>query len=152
MASGWTNRGKKLILDDHHRNATEFTNLFVALVTSATAPTADTDTLGQLTEIAAGNGYSAGGIQLNRNSTDFDSLVENDTDDRGELQIKDLVWTASGGNLPASGNGARYAVLTDDNVTVGSRQVLAYWDLTSDRTISVGQTLTLQNCELRLTE
>lgn len=150
--AGWTNRGKMLMLDNYFRAATPPTNFYVALVTSATAPTADTNTLSQLTEIAAGNGYTSGGISLNRNSTDFDTLTENDTNDRGELLIKDLVWTASGGPLPASGNGARYAVLTTDEVTVGNRQVIAFWDLTSDRSVSVGQTLTLQNCELRLTE
>jgi hypothetical protein len=32
----------------------------------------------------------------------------------------------------------------------GNRE-LAWWDL-SDRTVSAGQTLTLQNCELRLSE
>lgn len=150
--AGWTNRGKMLILDNYFRAATPPTNFYVALVTSAAAPTADTNTLSQLTEIAAGNGYTSGGISLNRNGTDFDTLTENDTNDRGELLIKDLVWTASGGPLPASGNGARYAVLTTDEGTVGNRQVIAFWDLVSDRSVSVGQTLTLQNCELRLTE
>lgn len=150
--AGFTNRGKKLIMDTYFRGAAAPTNLYVALVTSAVAPTQDTNTLGELTEIASGNGYTSGGYQLNRNSTDFDSLIEEDTADRSDLQIKDVVWTASGGSIPASGNGARYAVLVDDNVTIGSRQVIAYWSLTSDRTVSVGQTLTLQNCELRFTE
>lgn len=130
----------------------EKTNYYVALVTSATAPTADINTLSQLTEIAAGNGYTTGGFQLTPGTTDFDSITENDTDDRGEVQIKDVTWTASGGAIPGSGNGARYAVLTDDNGTVGSREVYAYWDLSSDRTVSSGQTLTLQNLELRLLE
>lgn len=127
-------------------------NFNVALVTSATAPTADTNTLSQLTEIAAGNGYTTGGISVAKNTTDIDTRTEDDTNDRGLAQIKDLVWTASGGSLPASGNGARYAVLTDANATVGSREVWAFWDLTSDRSVSVGQTLTLQDLELRLTE
>ena len=143
--AGFTNKGKHHILDQLFRNATEVTNYYVALVTSATAPDADINTLSQLTEIAAGNGYTSGGFQLARNSTDFDSLTENDTNDRGEIQIKDVAWTASGGSIPASGNGARYAVLTDDNATVGSRIVIAFWDLSSDRVVSSGQTLTLQN-------
>jgi hypothetical protein len=134
------------------RNGTEPTTFYVALVTSAAAPTADTNTLGDLTQIAAGNGYTSGGIAVARNSTDFDTLTEDDTNDRGDLQIKDLTWTASGGSIPGSGNGARYAVLTDDNGTVNSREVYAYWDLTSDRSVSTGQTLTLQNLEIRLSE
>ncbi len=150
--AGWTNKGKAHVLDVTFRGATPPTNYYVALVTSATAPTADTNTLSQLTEIAAGNGYTAGGIQLARNSTDFDSLTENDTNDRGEMQIKDLVWTATGGSIPSSGNDARYAVLTDDDATVGNREVYAFWDLSSGRSISDTQTLTLQDCELRATE
>ncbi len=151
MASGMTNRGKKLLLDYVFRATALPTNFYVALITSAAAPTADTNTFSELTEIAAGNGYTSGGISLTKNSTDFDVLTEDDTGDKALIQIKDLVWTASGGAIPASGNGARYAILTDYNATMGSRQVLAWWDLTSDRTVSSGQPLTLQDCELDIT-
>ena len=151
MASGWTNKGKAHVMGIVFRNVSEKTNYYVALVTSATAPDADTNTLSQLTEIANGNGYTTGGYQLTPNSTDFDTLTEDDTANSGIVQIKDIVWTASGGSIPASGSGARYAVLIDDNVTVGSREVYAWWDLTSDRTVSTGQTITLQNLELNVT-
>lgn len=151
--AGWTNRGKARNLGGWFRNNSVPTNFYLALITSATAPTADTNTFSELTEIANGNGYTTGGYQLARNATDWDvGPTEVDASDYSYIQIKDVVWTASGGNLPASGNGARYAVLLDDNGTIGSRDVLAFFDLTSDRTISSGQTLTLQNCELRLTE
>jgi len=150
--AGWTNRGKQAILDAYFRNTGAPTNFYVALVTSATAPDPDTNVLGDLTEIAAGNGYTSGGYQLDRNSTDFDTLTEDDANDRALVQVKDVSWTASGGPIPASGNGARYAVLTDDDGTVANREVLAYWDLSSDRTVSDGQTLTLQDLELRLNE
>lgn len=150
--AGWTNKGKYRVLEDALRNGTRPTNFYIALVTSATAPTADTNTLSGLTQIATGNGYTDGGYSLTPGATDFDTLTENDTDDRGEIQIKDVVWTASGGSIPASGSGARYAVLTDDNATVGSREVIYFWDLTSDRTVSTGQALTLQNLEIRITE
>lgn len=147
----WTNKGKFHVLGVTFRNATEKTNYYIALVTSATAPTPDTNTLSQLTEIANGNGYTTGGYQLTPNSTDFDTLTEDDSGDKGLVQIKDVAWTASGGTLPGSGSGARYAVLIDDNATVGSREVYAWWDLSSDRSVSSGQTLTLQNLELNIT-
>ncbi len=150
MASGWTNRGKYLTLGTRYRGLTVPTNFYMALCTSATTPDADINTLSQLTQIASGNGYTTNGIQLTPNATDFDVFTEDDTNDRALIQIKDLVWTASGGNLPASGNGARWAVLTDDNATPGSRQVEDWFDLVSDRTVSDTQTLTLQNCEKRL--
>jgi hypothetical protein len=147
--AGVTNRGKYLIHRVFFQNQNVPTNLYMALCTSATTPTADTNTLSELTEIAAGNGYTAGGYQLSRNTTDFDVIAEQDSLDRAYIQIKDIVWTASGGPIPASGGGARWAVLTDDS---SDPQVIAYFDLGSDRTVSDGQTLTLQNCEIRLTE
>ena|ERR1700758_57614 len=146
--AGWTNRGKDKILDLCFRAAAAPTNFYVALITSAVAPTSATTTFGALTEIANGNGYTTGGYSTARNSTDWDTLTEGATT---LIQLKDIVWTASVGNLPGSGNGARYAVLLDDNATIANRLVYAYWDLTSDRTVSVGQTLTLQNLELDLT-
>lgn len=83
---------------------------------------------------------------------DFDTLFEDDDDDRGYIQVKDVSWVANGGTLPASGNGARYAVLLDDDVDVAAREVLAYWDLSSARVVSEGQTFLLENCEIRLNE
>ena len=150
--AGFTNRGKYLMLGYVFRGTTLPTNFYVALVTSAVVPAQDHNTLSQLTEIAAGNGYTTGGYQLTPGTTDFDVQTENDTSDLALVQIKDVIWTASGGSIPSSGGGARYAVLTDNNVTVGSRQIIAYWSLGSNRTVSSGQTLTLQNCELDLTE
>jgi hypothetical protein len=147
-----TNRGKKLLMDWGFRNATEPANFFLALVTSAVAPTPDTNVFSELTEIAAGNGYVSGGQSVARNSTDFDVLTEDDTNDLAQLQLKDFDWTASGGSIPASGAGARYAVLLTDEGTVGNRQVVAAWDLQSDRTASNGQVLRLQNTEIRAEE
>lgn len=149
---GWTNQGKFRTLEGYYRGVASPTNFYVALVTSAVAPGADTVTMAALTEIAAGNGYTAGGFLLTPGPTDFDILSKDDINDRALIQIKDIVWTASGGPIPASGAGARYAVLTDDNVTLGSREVLDYWDLVSDRTVSSGQPLTLADLETRLNE
>lgn len=146
----FTNRGRFYLLG-LIRGGTLKTNYFIALVTSATPPTVDINTLGEMTEITAGNGYTAGGIQIDPNATDFDTLVEDDGNDRAETQIIDIVWTAASGPIPSAGGDARYAVLTDDNGTVGSREVYAFWDLSTGRQISDTQTLTLQDLELRLT-
>lgn len=150
--AGFTNKGKFHMLGHAFVNISVPTNYYVALVTSAVAPTADHNTLGQLTEIADTNGYTTGGIQLTPGATDFDVHTEDDANDRGLVQIKDLVWTASGGPIPASGDGARYAILTDDNATVANREIYGYFDLTSDRSVSDGQTLTVQNMEMRADE
>jgi hypothetical protein len=108
--------------------------------------------MSDLTQIATGNGYSDGGQSVSRNATDFDVLTEDDTNDKAYVQLKDFAWTASGGPIPSDSSGATYCVLTDDNVTVASRDVYCYGSLGSARVVSDGQTLTLQNFELDLTE
>ena len=148
--AGWTNKGKMRLLETI-RGVALPTNFYAALVTSATAPDADTNTLSQLTEVSTGNGYTTGGISLTKNATDFDTIAEDDSGNHGSLKIRDLVWTASGGTLPAS-DSARYAVITDDDGTVGDREIWFYFDLASDRQVSSGQTLTLADCDIRLTE
>ena len=150
--AGWTNKGKMSILDAYFRNTGAPTNFFVGLVTVATAPDADTNVLSDLTEITAGNGYTSGGYSLTKNSTDFDVLTEDDTNDRGLIQVKDVVWTASGGSIPSAGAGAYYAVMLDDDGTPADREVYQYWSLSSARSVSDGQTLTLQDLEIRINE
>ena len=150
--AGWTNRGKFSNLDSWCRNNGAPASFYVALITVAIVPDADTNTMADVTEITAGNGYVSGGISVARNAVDFDVLTEDDVNDRALVQILDLVWTAAGGSIPSAGAGARYAVFTDDNGVVANREISAFWDLVAARTVTVGQTLTLQNCELRLTE
>lgn len=146
-----TNRGAFRVLQSFFRNTSTPTVLYAPLIDASSAtPTVDTNTFADLTEVPAGNGYTAGGISLSRNSTDFDVITEDDTNDRALIQIRDLVWTASGGSLPGSGSGARHLALTDDNATQSSRDILTTWDLVSNRVVSVGQTLTVQNAEIRL--
>lgn len=145
MASGWTDKGLARMFAAFFQDGTEPTNFYVALVTDAVAPTKATNTLGELTEIAAGNGYATGGFQLERDGVDFDVLTEADPT---VIQVKDIVWTASGGPLPASGGGARWAILTDDNGVIANREIIAWHDLGSPRTVSDGQSLTVQDMEL----
>jgi len=149
----WTNKGKFLLLDWVFGGEPLPDNFYVALVTADNVPTVDTNTLSELTEIADGNGYTEGGYELTPGDTDFDVFTEDDTNDRALVQLKDLVWTATGGTIPDSGNGARYAVLTDDSEesggVAGDRQVIAIWDLETDRVATVGFAITLADCELR---
>jgi len=150
--AGFTNKGKYRIAGAVFRAETLPTSFYVALCTSATAPTADTNTFSQLTEITAGAGYVTGGTALSKNSTDFDLWSEDDSADLGKVQIRDVTWTASGDTIPSAGDGARYAVLTDANATVGDREVWIYWDLSSDRVVSDGQDLSLADLEFRFQE
>ena len=151
MHSSFTNRGKFKMFDWVFRATALPGNFFVALVTDTVKPTPDINTLGELTEIGAGSNYTAGGFQLTKNSTDFDTLTEDDAEDRALVRIKDGAWTANG-PVPLTGDPARYAVLTDDNATLADREVIAYWDLREGRTLANTETLTLQDLTLRFEE
>lgn len=150
--AGVTNKGKLILAKLALANVGVTSGFKLALVTSAVAPTADTNTFSELTEIAAGNGYTSGGQSVSRNTTDWDTFTEDDTNDLLKAYLKDFGWTASGGSIPASGNGARYAVLLDDNATVADRVVIMWWDLGADRSASVGQSITLVDAEYRVGE
>ena len=152
MASGWTNRGRylavgKLFRDESDGVTTEFK---APLFTSATTPDVDDNIVSDLTQIATGNGYVDGGPGVPDTSVGFDVWTEDDTNDRGFVQAADIAYAASGGSIPASGGGARWMALTDDNATVNSRQIFVWFDLVSDRTVSDGQTLTIQDAEIRI--
>jgi len=146
-----TNRGLYRLLGIPFRAATAPANFYLALVTDASIATS-INVFSEVTEIADTNGYTAGGISVARNATDFDVWTEDDGNNRAYVQLKDMVWTASGGPIPASGSGARNAILTDANATQALREIWGAWDLTSARVISDTQTLTLTNCEIRFAQ
>ena len=154
----WTNRGKFLLLDWVFHAETMPDTFYVVLITGDNVPTVDTNTLSELTEIVEGNGYTTGGYELfvDSSAPDFDVFTEDDVNDRALVQLKDIIWTASGGIIPPSGNGARYAVLTDGDGSSGEdmdiRQVIAVWDLLWSREVTDGLALTLANCELQAVE
>ena len=146
--AGWTNRGKKNVLA-FLRGGT-ISGMFLALVKST--PTADTNIFSDLTEIATGNGYTAGGMAVVLDATDFDTLTEDDGTDEAFVQLKDFTWTASGGTIPSDGNGATYAVLLGPHATPGSREVFAFGSLGGAKVSATNGTFTIQNFELKLTE
>jgi len=149
----WTNRGKYLILNWAFRAVALPANMYVALCTDDIEPTVDMNTLSDLTEITAGNGYVEGGYTLTPGATDFDTIAEDDVNDLSNVRLKDIVWTASGGPIPdSSGERARYAVLLSHHATPADREIIAVWDLVTSRMITDGNTLTLANCELKAVE
>lgn len=150
--NGMTNRGMFRVLE-LMRGVAAPANFFLPLFTAATTPTPDTNTVGDLTQIATGNGYTAGGPSVSRNSTDFDVATEDDATGRGFVQLRDFVLTAAGGNLPASGAGMQWVGLSGPGATVGTRDLWCYWNngLGGPVTVSDTQTITLQNYEIRFT-
>jgi len=149
---GMTNNLKAELLDAFFRAGPEPTGFFLALVTSSPIPGPDTNTMFNLTEIALGNGYAEGGQAFARSSSGFPTSTEDDGSDRGIVELKDIVFTATGGSIPSSGAGARYAVLTDNNATVDDRKVYLWFDLQSDLIVSEDQDLQINNMTAELVE
>ena len=145
-AHGMTNRGLHRILGSYCAAQNAPTGFKLALCTAATTPTFDINTLSDLTEIAAGNGYSAGGAIVARNlTTGFSNWVEDDTADKAGIDVRPVSWVASGGPIPASGSGARYAVLVDQ-----SNNALCWWDFVTERIATNGETLSVPNCKIEI--
>ena len=149
---GLTNKVKAEMLALFFREDPAPVSFFLALVTNDNVPGPDTNTMADLTEIAAGNSYVAGGQAIARDNIDFPTSTEDDAGDKGVVGLKNITFTASGGPIPTSGNGARYAVLTDDNVTISSRKVYLWFDLFSEKFLSDTQELQLNGMNAELVE
>lgn len=96
-----------------------------------TAPNVSTHAaLADITEISAGNGYTAGGTAVGSNAY-------SQTAGTAALSGNDVVFTASGGSMATF----RYAVLYNDTST--SDKLIQYWDYGSAVTLAVGETFTV---------
>lgn len=97
---------------------------------SNTVPIAANAIKTDITEIGAGNGYSAGGT-----ATTITSSIQ--TAGTYKLIITDVVFTASGGSIGPF----RYAVLY--NSSAGSQELIGWFDYGSSITLANGETLTV---------
>jgi len=145
MASGSFNIGRKLHYDMIYRRTVPLpANFFLALVTAANVPNADMETLGEMVEIAAGAGYTSGGIAIAPNEIEFPTNAVDEATDKAVLVMKDQEFTATAGvgdKIPLTGAGAAYAVLTMPGATVSTRNVLRWFDLGGPREVSAGQSI-----------
>lgn len=96
-----------------------------------TAPVATNSVKADLTEISAGNGYSAGGtIATNVGTRSTATLTVAGTD---------VVFTASGGTIGPF----RYAVLYNDTPTSPADPLIGWWDYGSAITLNDTETFTV---------
>ncbi len=96
------------------------------------APLVTNTVKANLTEISAGNGYTAGGTAVTVTSSAQSSGVYS-------LVGDDVVFTASGGSVGP----LRYAVLYNDTPTSPADPLIAFWDYGSSATLASGETLTV---------
>ena len=90
-------------------------------------------------ELANGNGYTAGGATLAGVS-----VIEDDVDDRAEITWNNPSWTAAGGPIgPAAG-----AAIYDD--THVDKPIVGYIDFGSDYTQVDGGTATLASVQVTI--
>lgn len=107
------------------------TNDTLKVALTNTAPNVATHAvLADITEIAAGNGYTAGGADTQNDGTET----------TGTLTVTgvDVVWTASGGTIGPF----RYVVLYNDTPVAPADPLIAYWDYGSAVTLQIGETFT----------
>lgn len=99
------------------------------VVLTNTAPLASNTVLANITQIAAGNGYLAGGVTATVASSSQTGGVYS-------LILSGVSWTASGGDIAAN----RYAVLYND--TAAGDPLIAYADFGVSAVIASGNTET----------
>ncbi len=100
---------------------------------SNTAPNVAThNLLGDVTEIGAGSGYSAGGATIGTHDW-------TETSGTAKLSGVDVVFTASGGTIGPF----RYAILYNDTPTSPLDPLIGYWDRTASLTLQDGESFTV---------
>lgn len=116
-----------LALGVHNLN----TGTLMCLLTN-TAPTAANSVKADLTEISAGNGYTAGGADTQNTASET----------TGTLTVvgTKIVWTATGGTIGPF----RYVDLYNDTPTSPADPLIGWWDYGSSITLQIGDTFSVK--------
>lgn len=98
---------------------------------SNTAPLATNSVKADIAEIAAGNGYTAGGADA--------TAAVSRTGGTTSVTGVDVSWTASGGSIGPF----RYVILYNDTPTAPADPLIGWWDYGSSITLNAGETFTV---------
>jgi hypothetical protein len=102
------------------------------IVLTDVAPAATDSVLADLTEISAGNGYTAGGVAATVSSS-------GQTGGTYKLVLDDVTVTASGGTIGPF----RYFTLVDDTPASPADPLIGWWDYGSSVTLGDGESITV---------
>lgn len=97
-----------------------------------TAPTAANAIFSDLTEITAGNGYTAGGAAATNTYSASAGT--------GTMAGTAIVWTASGGTIGPF----RYVDIYNSTQTTPLKPLMGWWDYGSSITLQIGETFTVK--------
>lgn len=106
-------------------------DLVKVMLVNSPAPVATNSVKADLTEIAAGNGYTAGGAD----ATAATSRAGGTTSVTGV----DITWTASVGSIGPF----RYAILYNDTPTLPADPLIGWWDYGSSLTLNAGESFVI---------
>lgn len=108
---------------------------FRVILSLTDVPTAADTIRANITEIAAGNGYTTGG---NPTPTGLTPTTSTSSGTAKVVFATDIVWTC----VTAAMAGLRYASLYNDTPTSPADPLIAWWDYGSTVTLQVGETFT----------
>lgn len=121
------NQFAKDVIDGKHNFSS---NTFKVMLTN-TAPVATNQIKSDITEIAAGNGYTAGGTATTITASIAAGVAK--------VTGTNVVFTAAGGSIGPF----RYAVLYNDTQTSPVKPLVGWWDYGSAITLAATETLTV---------
>lgn len=102
-----------------------------AMLTNA-ATIASNTIKSNLTDIAAGNGYTAGGEDIQNTQAGASGILT--------VTCTNVVWTASGGPIGPF----RYVTVYNDTQTSPAKPLVNWWDYGASITLNAGETFTLK--------
>lgn len=119
-------------VDDLSKAVHDLSSDTLKVALTNTAPDAASDAVfGDITEISAGNGYTAGGFDI---TAVYDATAGTVTITGTDVEVE-----ADGGALPEF----RYVVLYNDTPTTPADPLICYWDRGSGLTLGDGESVIL---------